>query len=92
MKRVLLVDDDPLILKLFRDGLMRHDFQVETASDGLEAMKALRSTRPDIVVLDLMMPKLSGVDVLKFIRGQKDLAPLPVIVLSNSYVNELAEG
>jgi len=92
MKRVLLVDDDPLVLKMFRDGLIRHDFQVETASDGLEAMKALRVSRPDVAVLDLMMPKLTGVDVLKFIRSDKNLASLPVIVLSNSYINELAEG
>jgi CheY-like chemotaxis protein len=44
----------------------------------------------DVVVLDLMMPKLSGVDVLKFIRSQGDLKTLPVVVLSNSYMNQLA--
>ncbi len=92
MKRVLLVDDDPLILKIFQDGLARHDFQVTTASDGLEAMKALRTAKPDVVVLDLMMPKLTGVDVLKFIRGDKELSALPVVVLSNSYLDDLAQG
>jgi len=92
MKRVLLVDDDKLVLRLFRDGLARFGFEVDTAGDGLEAMKALRTNKPDLVVLDLMMPKLTGVDVLNFIRGEKDLAELPVIVLSNSYLDERAHG
>jgi len=92
MKRVLLVDDDRLVLRLFGEGLARSGFQVDTAGDGLEAMRALRSNKPDLVVLDLMMPKFSGVDVLEFIRGEKDLTGLPVIVLSNSYVEELGQA
>src|SRR5438105_13613387 len=90
MNKVLLVDDDPIILKLYRDGLSKHGLKVESTPDGLEAVKTLRSNKPDIVVLDLMMPKFSGVDVLKFIRSQKNLAGLPVIMLSNSYMNEMA--
>ena len=92
MKRLLLVDDDQLVLKMFQDGLQRLSFQVETAGDGLEAMKALRTHKPDLVVLDLMMPKFSGVDVLNFIRREPDLKDLPVIVLSNSFVHELTRG
>lgn len=92
MKRVLLIDDDTLLLKMFRDGLARHGFQVETAADGLEAIRVLNTSKPDIVVLDLMMPKLNGVDVIKFIRAKPDLEHLPIIVLSNSYVDELAQG
>lgn len=91
MMRVLLVDDDSVTLKLYQDGLGRRGFQVDTAPDGLAAVQMLHSLRPDVIVLDLMMPKLSGVDVLKFIRGQAELAPLPVIVLSNVYLSELAE-
>ncbi len=89
MKRVLMVDDDPLVLWLYKDRLSHHGLQMETAGDGLSAINSLRTARPDLVVLDLMMPKFTGVDVLKFIRGQKDLASLPVIVLSNSYMDEL---
>ena len=92
MKKILLVDDDSLILRVFRDGLLRYGFEVRTANDGLEAIKALQESRPDIVVLDLMMPKFTGVDVVKFIRNRPDLVDLPVIILSNSYVDELAQA
>jgi CheY-like chemotaxis protein len=91
MRKVLLVDDDPLILKIYQEGLARHGFQVDTAADGLAAVQTLRADRPDVVILDLMMPKLSGVDVLKFIRSRADLAKLPVVVVSNVYLSELAE-
>jgi CheY-like chemotaxis protein len=84
------VDDDPLVLRLYQDGLSHEGAQVETAADGLAAVQSLRARRPDLVVLDLMMPRFTGVDVLKFIRGQPNLADLPVVVLSNSYMNELA--
>ena len=90
MKRILLVDDEPLILKLYREGLEREGFQVEVAADGLAALTTLRQRQPDLIVLDLMMPRFTGVDVLKFVRGNPSLLSLPVIVLSNSYMNALA--
>jgi CheY-like chemotaxis protein len=91
MKRILLVDDDPLVLRLYKRGLSQQRVQVDTAGDGLAAINALRAGKPDLVVLDLMMPKFSGVDVLKFIRSQPELKSLPVVVLSNSYMNDLTE-
>jgi CheY-like chemotaxis protein len=90
-KRILLVDDDPIALRIYRDGLTRQGFDVKTATDGLTALQALRVSKPELVVLDLMMPRFSGVEVLKFIRGEKELAALPVIVLSNAYMDPLAQ-
>lgn len=89
-KRILLVDDDPLVRRLYQEGLSQQGAQVDTAADGVAAIQALRAAKPDVVVLDLMMPRFTGVDVLKFIRAQADMAALPVVVLSNSYMNELA--
>jgi len=89
MKRVLLVDDDALVLQMYRTGLSRLGFEVDTAQDGLEAIQRVRAQRPDLVVLDLMMPKLTGVDFLRYLRGQPDLAALPVVVLSNAYMHEM---
>jgi DNA-binding response OmpR family regulator len=89
MKRLLLVDDDPLVLRTYRDRLSAFGFQVNTAVDGAAAMTFLRSAKPDLVVLDLMMPNVTGVDVLRFIRSEPRLAPTPVVVLTNAYMNDL---
>jgi DNA-binding response OmpR family regulator len=83
MKRVLLVDDDAVVSRAYRDRLSAHGIQVNTASSGGTAMSILRSAKPDVVVLDLMMPDVCGVDVLKFIRSDERLAQTPVVVLSN---------
>ena len=90
MNRILLVDDDLVTLRCYAAGLSRRGFKVDTASDGLTAIQALRTAKPDLIVLDLMMPKLNGVDVLKFVRSNPALANVPVIVLSNSFGEEAA--
>jgi CheY-like chemotaxis protein len=90
MTRILLVDDDPIVLKIYQDGLGQLGAQVTTAADGLAAVRTLRTVKPDAVVLDLMMPRFTGVDVLKFIRSEPTLKALPVVILSNSYMDELA--
>jgi DNA-binding response OmpR family regulator len=89
MKRLLLVDDDGLVISSYRNRLSAHGFQVNVAPDANTAMTVLRGVRPDLVVLDLMMPGISGVEVLKFIRSEPKLATLPVIVLTNAYMNDL---
>jgi CheY-like chemotaxis protein len=90
MRSILLVDDDPLILRIYQGWLSQRGARVETAADGIAAIQALRARKPDVVVLDLAMPKFSGADVLRFIRSEAPLKDLPVIVLSNSYMSELA--
>ena len=91
MISILLVDDDPLVLRIYQGKLSKLGARVETAVDGLAAIQALRARKPDVLVLDLMMPKLSGADVLKFIRSEAPLKDLPVIVLSNYYMSDLAQ-
>ncbi len=91
MKSILLVDDDPLILKLYQTALKQRGFAVEAAENGLLGVAAMRRQKPDAIVLDLMMPTFNGVDVLKFLRGEPSLSSIPVIVLSNSYMGDLAQ-
>lgn len=90
-KSILLVDDDPLVRRIYQEGLQKRGFDVVCAEDGLKAVQMLRVSTPDLAVLDLMMPKFSGVDVLKFIRGDNRLKELPVVVLSNLYMDEMAQ-
>ncbi len=91
MTKVLFVDDDPLVVHVYQRGLEKLGLQVQGVGGGLAALTALRQSKPDVVVLDLMMPTFSGVEVLKFIRQQPELADLPVVVFSNAYLGELAQ-
>ena len=91
-KKILLVDDDAVILAVYGKRLALSGFTVTTAADGLKALDALRADKPDLVVLDMMMPKLSGVEVLKFIRAQPDLSPIPVAIFTSAFLDELAQA
>lgn len=86
MKTILHVEDDALIVQIYRPALVRAGFQVEVAEDGLAASKLLFKTKMDLVVLDLLMPKLAGADVIQFIRSTPALKYLPVIVLSQASI------
>ena len=92
VKRVLFVDDDPIAVRIYGEGLSRQGFEVATAGDGVAALRSLRERKPDVVILDLMMPRLSGVEVLKFVRAEREFQNLPVIVLSNAYMDALARS
>jgi DNA-binding response OmpR family regulator len=88
MNNILVVDDDALILHLYRQKFSEAGFAVETASDGISAVRALRLQPPNLVVLDLMMPRLSGEEVLKFIRSDAALRNTPVVILTNCFMGD----
>ncbi len=77
--RVLVVDDEPQILRALRINLQARQYDVITASDGAAGLEAARSEEPELVILDLGLPDMDGVDVLQSLRGWSDV---PVIVLS----------
>jgi DNA-binding response OmpR family regulator len=79
MLEVLVVDDDPMIRKLVRVNLEKRDYSVRVVSSGTEAINAFKEQVPDLVILDIVMDGLSGIDVCLWIRTQSDV---PVIVLS----------
>jgi len=91
MKKILYVEDDALIARVYSQKLAEAGFEVVIAQDGLAAVQRLREFTPDLVVLDLLMPKLTGVDVLKFMRGQPELKNTRIIVFSNSFLSNLIE-
>ena len=79
MKTILVVDDEPKIVQLARDYLEHAGFAVITASDGPTALHAARSSKPDLIVLDLGLPQLDGLDVTRSIRKDSDV---PIIMLT----------
>ncbi|HMD53196.1 MAG TPA: response regulator [Phycisphaerae bacterium] len=90
-KTILFIDDDPVVLMAYRTGLVQAGFHVETARDGLEAMRQLATITPDIIILDLMLPKFNGVEIMGFIRSNPKLKNTPVILLSTHSIID-AEG
>jgi two-component system, OmpR family, phosphate regulon response regulator PhoB len=81
-RRILVVEDEPDIRELTRLSLAREGYEVETAATGDEALACLRRSRPDLVVLDLMLPDRPGTDVCRTIRTTPELADVPVIMLT----------
>ena len=80
--RILVVDDEPDILELTRYNLSREGFQVTTAATGNEALAQITRDKPDLVVLDLMLPDQSGIDICKKIRATPAFQQLPIIMLT----------
>ena len=82
MKKILVIDDEPDLRELVRVNLDQAGYSVETASSGREALHALRRSAPDLVVLDLMLPDISGTELCRKIRSDSALADIPVIMLT----------
>jgi CheY-like chemotaxis protein len=85
---ILVVDDDPGIRLLLMTYLRRRGFQVLDASNGREALERMRSAGPDLVIMDLMMPEVSGWDVLRERSGDPFLKRIPIIVVTANNVRE----
>ena len=82
-KKILLAEDDQFISRAYKDGLERAGFEIVIALDGIEAVEKIRSEKPDIVLLDLIMPERNGFEVLEEIKKDEYLKKIPVIILSN---------
>jgi DNA-binding response OmpR family regulator len=80
--RVLVADDEPHLLRLVKFRLEREGYEVLTATDGEAALKVAREEHPDLCVLDVMMPKRSGFDVLRELRADDGFAGMKVIMLT----------
>jgi two-component system phosphate regulon response regulator PhoB len=82
MKRVLLIEDDRDIVELVRYNLEREGFQVAAANDGATGLVQVRKTPPDMLLLDLMLPKISGLEICRDIRRDQALNRLPILMLT----------
>ncbi len=80
--RVLVVDDEPDLTRILEFGLRAAGYQVEIATDGQEGLKMARESRPDIILLDLMLPKLDGYKVCRLLKFDERYRHIPIIILS----------
>ena len=83
-KRVLVVEDDRLLRRACETSLRRRGLTVLGAGDGEEGLRLARAEAPDLILLDVLMPKLTGLEVLQALRGAEATRSIPVLILSNS--------
>lgn len=81
--KILLVEDDPMVVRMYQRKLTKDGFKVTLAFNGEEGLAALMKERPDIILLDIMMPKMNGVEMLKRIKSDLPLKNIPVVILTN---------
>lgn len=83
MAKILIVEDDSLMLRLYQKAFGFENYEVEVASDGLEGMEKARLTKPTLMLLDVMMPKMNGLEVLDKLKADPDTKMIPVVMLTN---------
>ena len=83
MAKILIVEDDAIMQKIYHKKFELEAFEVETAGDGEEALKKVKSFMPDFVLMDVMLPKLNGIEALQRIKADPETARIPILVLSN---------
>src|SRR5215471_21972 len=91
MKKILIIEDDQIVANIYRNKFAVEGYQVEIALDGQVGFEMVRSFKPDAVVLDLMLPKMTGVELMKKIRSEPDFEQLPVVVFSNTYLTNMVQ-
>lgn len=91
LKKILIVEDDAATAHAYRGCLERAGYAVHVATDGASGLEYIQKSAPDGVLLDMMMPKMNGIELLKSIRTFHHLARIPVMVYTNAFVPKLVE-
>jgi len=83
-KRILIIEDEEILLEVLQKKLKREGFTVETARNGEEGLQKVKKNAPNLILLDIIMPKMDGYDVLEYLHKTKKYSAIPVIIISNS--------
>lgn len=83
-KKILFVDDEPVVAQLMKTRLMSHNLQVETACDGVEAVKKAKEWQPDLILLDIIMPQMDGFETCRELKRSNQTARIPVVFFTAS--------
>jgi len=92
-KYILVVEDDSFVMDIYQTKLGEAGYEVEGAINGLEALKKIEEKKPDLILLDIIMPQMDGMEFLKKMKSQKEFEKTPVIMLTNlSQKEEIDKG
>jgi Response regulators consisting of a CheY-like receiver domain and a winged-helix DNA-binding domain len=81
-RRIMVVEDDHLILRQIAFNLESHGYSVDTAVNGVEAIKRMMNSRPDLLITDIMMPEMDGYELVSSVRADPELKDVPIIMLT----------
>ena len=84
MSKILIIEDEVILLSIITDKLRNEGYEVEVATNGEEGLKKAKETNPDLILLDLVMPKMNGFEFIAVLKEDPDVGNTPIIVLSNS--------
>lgn len=83
-KKILLIEDEQLMIELLERKLSQEDYKISVARDGVEGLEKMREEKPDLILLDIIMPKMGGFEVMEEINKDVELKKIPIVVISNS--------
>ena len=83
-KKILLIEDEEVMIDLLQRKITQEGYEIRVARNGEEGLAAMKEKKPDLVLLDIIMPKMEGFEVMEHMQADKDLKKIPVIVISNS--------
>ena len=95
-KTILIVEDNELNMKLFHDLIQAHGYNILQTKDGMEALKLARQHKPDLILMDIQLPEVSGLEVTKWIKEDDNLKSIPIIAVTafamKGYYEKIREG
>jgi DNA-binding response OmpR family regulator len=91
MKKILIIEDDEIVASIYKTKFVNEGYQVETALDGEQGFALAVKFHPDVIILDLMLPKITGTELMKKLREEKGLEHVPIIVFSNTYLTHMVQ-
>lgn len=83
-KKIIIIEDEELMLDLLQTKLTKEGYEISIARNGEEGLRVMREVKPDLVLLDIVMPKMSGLEVMEEMAKDKEIKDIPVIIISNS--------
>ena len=93
MKKILLVEDDPFLADIYTTKIKKAEFEIDVMGDGDGVLPKIRETKPDLLLLDIVLPHLDGWEIIKQIKEADDIKDLKIIILSNlGQKNEVEKG
>lgn len=81
-KTILIVEDNVLNMKLFSDLLASRGHRIISTGDGMEVMELARQNKPDLILMDIQLPEVSGIDIIRWLKNDEELKPIPIIAVT----------